>query len=377
MRRAAGLLLLATAIAGLSACGQAEEPVPERPSPTAGASGSRAAGARTVVDMTGRSIQVGETVRTVAALSPAAADFAVALGLQVVGRPTDTPEASAPGAKATGPTISPDFNAIAALAPDLVLADAAFHAGRTRDFDRFTYPVFVLKANSYTEVLAALTALGGATGRDEAAAAAREALSRRVERVVAAARVKAAGKPAPKVLIVTGGGRDIFAGGAGSYLGDLVRLLGGVNVLAAAAEGGPVAGFGVVDVAQAAGLNPEVVLALSSGQGGLASQVTAEPGLGELGSGEGGAGVRSGHGPVPACAGPAGGRSAGGVAAAPLAGLTGSPRSAAVSDSQDWADGATMAGRGRAHGAGGRMAGFLMPHKLLARTLTKRVEWLR
>ena len=62
MRRAAGLLLLATAIAGLSACGQAEEPVPERPSPTAGASGSRAAGARTVVDMTGRSIQVGETV---------------------------------------------------------------------------------------------------------------------------------------------------------------------------------------------------------------------------------------------------------------------------------------------------------------------------
>ena len=277
MRRAAGLLLLATAIAGLSACGQAEEPVPERPSPTAGASGSRAAGARTVVDMTGRSIQVGETVRTVAALSPAASDFAVALGLQVVGRPTDTPEASAPGAKATGPTISPDFNAIAALAPDLVLADAAFHAGRTRDFDRFTYPVFVLKANSYAEVLAALTALGGATGRDEAAAAAREALSRRVERVVAAARVKAAGKPAPKVLIVTGGGRDIFAGGAGSYLGDLVGLLGGANVLAAAAEGGPVAGFGVVDVAQAAGLNPEVVLALSSGQGGLASQVTANP----------------------------------------------------------------------------------------------------
>ena len=276
MKRALALLFIAAALPLLAGCGEAEDPVPERPSPTPEATANRAAGARSVIDMTGRPVQLDEEIRTVAAMSPAAAEFAAALGLEVVGRSSDTPETVAPGAKPTGSTISPDFNAIAALAPDLVLADAAYHAGRTRDFDRFAYPVYVLKANSYAEVLAALTALGEATGRAEAAASARAAIAARAEAAIATARAKAAGAKAPKVLILTGGGRDVFAGGTGSYLGDLVAVLGGENVQGSAAEGGPVAGFGVIEVTQAASLAPEVVLVLSSGVGGLAAQIASQ-----------------------------------------------------------------------------------------------------
>lgn len=274
---------LATAGAGLAAlavfvsCGEAPEPVPPRPTSTPESVTTRAPGARSVIDMMGRTVSVPDAVRTVAAMSPSAADFAVVLGLEVVGRSTDTPASVAPNAKPTGSTTSPDFNAIAALQPDLVLADAAFHSGRAGDFDRFAYPVFVLKANSYAEVLSALTALGAAAGRPEAAATARETIESFANRAVQSARARSASGPAPKVLILTGGGRDVFAGGAGSYLGNLAELLGGSNVLAAAAGGGPVTGFGVVDVGQAAALNPDVVFILSSGQGGLAARLRSDP----------------------------------------------------------------------------------------------------
>ncbi len=259
------------------ACGKASDPVPERPSPTPEITASRTAGSRTVIDMTGRLVSVGDDIHTVVAMSPSAADFAAALGLEIVGRSSDTPEVVAPGAKTTGSTISPDFNAIAALAPDLVIADAAYHSGRTRDFDRFALPVFVLKATTYAGVLEALGALGDAVGKPDEAHDAIDQLKGRAEAVITKAKERAAKSPAPRVLILTGGGRDVFAGGSSSYLGDLVRELGGTNVVAEAADGGPIAGFGVIDVGQAATLNPDVVLILSSGVGGLAAEVKADP----------------------------------------------------------------------------------------------------
>ncbi|MGE3076569.1 MAG: ABC transporter substrate-binding protein [Dehalococcoidia bacterium] len=268
-------VLGATALLASVACGKADEPVPERPSPTPEVTTTREAGTRTVTDMSGRSVLVSDEVRTVVAMSPSAADFATALGLEVVGRSSDTPEAVAPAAKTTGSTISPDFNAIAALDPDLVIADAAYHSGRTRDFDRFALPVFVLSANSYDGVLEALEALGDAANKQDEAKAAVDALRTRAEAVVAKAKQKSSGSAAPKVLILTGGGRDVFAGGDSSYLGDLVDRLGGTNVVAEAAEGGPIAGFGVIDVGQAATLGPDVVLILSSGTGGLADELKA------------------------------------------------------------------------------------------------------
>jgi iron complex transport system substrate-binding protein len=262
---------------GVVACGEAEEPVPERPSPTAQASAAPQTVTRTVTDMIGRTLSLPEQVMTVAALSPSAADFATALGLQVVGRSSDTAAAAAPSASATGSALSPDFNAVAALAPDLVIGDAAYHSGRTRDFDQFGFPVFVVKANTYDEVLLALDALGAATGRVDEAKAARDEVVATAETAIGAASVRGAGSPPPRVLILTGGGRDVFGGGGASYLGSMVSSLGATNVLETSVEGGPVPGFGVVDVGQSASLAPDVVLILSSGEGGLAARIKGHP----------------------------------------------------------------------------------------------------
>ena len=265
------------AAALLSACGETPGAVPQRPTPTPEASARAPRVSRIATDMLGRTVSLPEQVTKVAALSPSAAEFAVALGLEVVGRTTDTPAAIAPSATATGSAISPDFPAIAALAPDLVLGDAAYHSGRTRDFDRFGLPVFVLKANNFGEVLLAIDALGEAANRKPEAEALRASVTTAASSVVEDAKTRATGRPAPRVLILTGGGRDVFSGSEASYLGDLVKLLGAANVLAAAQEGGPVTGFGVVDVSQAATLRPDIVLILSSGEGGLVNRIKSNP----------------------------------------------------------------------------------------------------
>jgi iron complex transport system substrate-binding protein len=273
---AAGILLLAVA------CGEARAPVEARPTSTPTLERVTSAGSRATSDMLGRRVEVPTRAERVVALSPSAVEFAAALGVDVVGRPSD----GAPAAAGTiGPSISPDFNAVAALRPDLVLADASLHGARIKDFDRFPYPVFVLKAGSFDEVIAALSALGEALGRPEKAAEAIADIRARVDAVLDRVR----GMPAPTVLILTGTGRDTYAASNATYAGSLVTKLGGRNVLGAVPSGGPIAGFGLVEVGQVAGKNPDVVLVIPAGPGGLVEELRASPAW------VGGAAVRAGR----------------------------------------------------------------------------------
>lgn len=264
-------ILAATVL--LAACGKEQPEVAPRPTATPTLAGNTTPGERTLRDMAGRSVSLPAQVEHVVALSPSAVDFVVALGVQPIGRPSDSANAAAATAQVVGSTIAPDFNAIAALRPDIVVADAAYHGARTRDFDRFPFPVFVIAVNSYDGVLTAFAALGEALARQPAAKAAADELEKRAEAAVE--RAKGAGTA--RVLLLTGSGREVYAASDATYAGSLLKKLGATNVLGAAPEGAPLPGFGLVELAQAASLNPDVVLAISSGEGGLAAQVSASP----------------------------------------------------------------------------------------------------
>jgi iron complex transport system substrate-binding protein len=261
---AAGAVLLA------AACGEGRAPAEARPTPTPTLERVTTAGTRTTSDMLGRRVEVPARVERVVALSPSAVEFATALGVDVVGRPSDGAPAAA---GAIGLSISPDFNAVAALRPDLVLADASLHGARIKDFDQFPYPVFVLRAGSFDEVIAALSAVGEALGRPEKAAEAVAAIRARVDAVLDRVR----GAPVPTVLILTGTGRDVYAASDATYAGSLVTKLGGRNVLGAVPSGGPIAGYGLVEVSQVAARNPQVVLVIPAGSGGLAAEIRGSP----------------------------------------------------------------------------------------------------
>jgi ABC-type Fe3+-hydroxamate transport system substrate-binding protein len=267
-----GSLLLALTL--LTACGEERRSAPPRPTPTPTVSADVTAGTRTVVDMSGRLVRVPERVERVVVLSPSAREIAGALGVQIVGAPTDAP---APGAAPVGSALNPDFPAIAALQPDLVIADVSFHGSRGQDFDTFPYPVFVLGAATYNQILVAISRLGAAMNLADAAAAAVEQLTAEVDAILERVEALESARPAPRVLILTGGGRDVFVGGDETYLGSLVALLGGENVWAAAPEGGPLPGYGVVGVGESAATMPDVVLIIPSGEGGLPEVIAAEP----------------------------------------------------------------------------------------------------
>lgn len=269
----AQLALVALAAVLVAGCGKAQPEVGPRPTATPALERPTPAGERNLLDMTGRPVPLPSKVERVVVLSPSAADFVVALGVQPVGRPGDSSNPAVAAVQTVGSTISPDFNAIAALDPDVVVADATYHGARTRDFERFPFPVYVIKVGSYDDVLAAFRSLGEALGRSEEATAAAAEVERRTAGVLA----RIAGASPPTVLLVTGSGREVYAGSNSTYAGSLLAKLGAVNVAGSVPAGAPIAGFGLIELSQAASLNPDAVLAISSGGGGLGAQVLASP----------------------------------------------------------------------------------------------------
>lgn len=273
--RVPGLLLAIPLLLGLIACGNGAPPAAPRPTPTPTlVPASPSTDGATVTDMAGRQVRVPSAVDTVVALSPAAAEFALALGLEVVGRTTDAADiAGLEDTPAVGSALFPDFNAAAALDPDLLIADAVFQGGRERDFERFPYPVFVMSVPTLSDVSAGFVALGAATGREAEAAAEASRIQDEIDDVIASVR----GEGPVRVLILTGGGRDIYAASDDSYIGSMVTALGAENVLGAEPQGAPIPGFGLAEPAHVAVHDPDVVLLLSIEEGALAAELLALP----------------------------------------------------------------------------------------------------
>jgi iron complex transport system substrate-binding protein len=134
-----------------------------------------------------------------------------------------------------GDFVSPSVEAILQLRPDLVVLDAvqirtaeALRAGGVR--------TLVLDMHTVEDVLDGLTKVGEALGAAERAGQTRA----RLEAAIARARTQGRARARrPRVLLVVdreiGALRSIVASGPGSYLDELVTLLGGENVLAGSA----------------------------------------------------------------------------------------------------------------------------------------------
>jgi iron complex transport system substrate-binding protein len=133
-----------------------------------------------------------------------------------------------------GSFIAPNTEAIAKLQPTLVIVDDV-HARAAKGFTELGIPTIACPMHSLPDVKAALTRVGGAVGREAEAA-------RLVGVIDAALDAAAAGRQAgerPRVLIVLdrvkGGLGGLVAAGPGSWLDELVAVIGGENALAGAA----------------------------------------------------------------------------------------------------------------------------------------------
>jgi iron complex transport system substrate-binding protein len=191
--------------------------------------------------------------RRVVALAPSAAEILFALGAapRVVGVPDfadDLPEAAG---KARVGGFTPDLERVVSLAPDLVVVskDGTDRAAFEK-LEALGLKVVVTSGTTLAGVLEDVARVGRALGEDARARALVDALSRRI----AAAEAIGRARPPARALVLIWPDPPVAAG-AGTFVGDVLKRAGFVNVVPLAAGDWPRVSFEAL-----AAWNPDLVV---------------------------------------------------------------------------------------------------------------------
>lgn len=209
----------------------------------------------TLTDMLGRQVTIEAAPRRVAAISPAAVEYVYAASGASVTRPSDADEPpEAQSAADIGPSDAPDIGEIRDADPDLIIADSGTQEDLLAELETVGVPVVFVGASSFSGVLDGFALVGKAIDRQ--AEAAQAAASLRNQITVIGTRLPG---QQPAVLVLSGSSGDLRAALASSYAGDLVRLLGAVNVAALADV---VDAYRPITLDEIARLAPEIIIVL-------------------------------------------------------------------------------------------------------------------
>jgi iron complex transport system substrate-binding protein len=258
------LLVLATGLvlAGFLAvgCGSGDDETAAKPT-TVPATPTTAAVDISKDDL-GRQVTVPANAARVVAMSPSIVELMYEVGSTPVGRPSSAnyPEA-AKSLPAFGTSYQPNFEEIVAMKPDLIIADAIIQAGIVNDLAKLGIPVFAVKVASFEDVTHGLRVVGALTGKKEAGDTKAKALESKLGGVKA--KLPAGG---PSVLIVVAAGPNQFiAGKDSSYLGSLVKTLGGRNIVTTEPENFRFPGFADYSLERIVQADPDVIIGISVG----------------------------------------------------------------------------------------------------------------
>jgi iron complex transport system substrate-binding protein len=156
-----------------------------------------------------------------------------------------------------GTYTKPDPERIALLRPDMVIIQKTA-AGLADRLSALGIPHVEVKVGSLAEVFTMIGDIGRAVGLPERA----EKLNGEIRARLSAVRAETAGKTRPSVMIVVGRTpgllTNLVAVGPGAYLGELLEIAGGANVLTESTIAYP-----HISLETVVRLNPDVILDLS------------------------------------------------------------------------------------------------------------------
>ncbi len=253
---AAALALVVIILFGVACEGEAKAPV----SPSPGAL-EVASFPRVVRDMMGREVAIPARPQRVIATSPTTTELVYVLGGEIVARVTSAnyPPQVVP-LPTIGSTYNPNWEAILAQKPDLIVADSV---NQRQLIDRLTglgVPVVMAGAESFQDVLKAIEVVGKALGRDEEAQRAIKDLQDQRQSLLA----YLPQGPGPRVLIlIADADGNIYAAKPNSYVGSLAQELRVQNPVAGLPDSGPFPGYTLLSPELALQADPDVILALS------------------------------------------------------------------------------------------------------------------
>ena len=194
-----------------------------------------------------------ETQENVIASSVAVVQILDAIGVPMVGVPTSSYELpeSVKDAARIGNPMEPDMEIIASLEPTVIVSVDSLSADLQAQFDTLGAESLFVNLSSYDGLKTSVETLGEHFGKAEAAQAVIDAFKEKEENVATAIE----GKESPDVLIIFGAGSSFMVASETSYVGDLVKRVGGVNVI----QNAPAA-FSPVDMEYLASRNPDYIL---------------------------------------------------------------------------------------------------------------------
>lgn len=204
-------------------------------------------------------IPTGETLMfedKVVASSVAVVEILDALGVPMIGVPTsvyDLPESVAEVTRIGNP-MSPDIEVIASLEPTVVVSVDSLSAELSEQFELLGAESYFVNLTSYDGLKESIAKLGERFGMEEKA----NAMVAKFEAREAEITEATVSKEAPSVLILFGAGTSFMTVSENTYVGDLVKRVGGANIITDAPSS-----FSPVDMEYLADKNPEYILFMS------------------------------------------------------------------------------------------------------------------
>jgi iron complex transport system substrate-binding protein len=218
-----------------------------------------------VVDQVGRSLTLAAPPQRIVSLDPSVTEVLYAIGAQdrLVGV-TDfcdyPPEARRK--PHVGDMLSPNLETLVTLKPDLVVATREGNRKETFDqLERLGIPVYLVDPITVRDVLKLIADLGELTNRRDGTAA----VTRDLERRIAAVQERVAGRPRPRVLYVLWP-EPLIVPGRGVLVTELITLAGGASVTGDQGQGYP-----RLSLEAAVGRKPEVIILARHGSRGGAT----------------------------------------------------------------------------------------------------------
>lgn len=229
--------------------------------------------ARTFVDAVGREVTLEAPPQRVVGMSASINEMLFAVGVEPAGV---TAAMQYPPAAAELPVFGsgyqPNLEALAALEPDLIIANAQLNMQILPQLEEIA-PVIVVLTNSVQDVIDNVRLIGQVTWHDTSA----EYLARTFEQfLVMADAVGASVDDAPSVLILVGTLDQPNYGKSATYLGDMLARLGAQNVADSEADAGPFPGYAQLNIEAILEADPDVIFTVTRGAPAPLPEMMAE-----------------------------------------------------------------------------------------------------
>lgn len=212
-----------------------------------------------ITDMLGRPVEIAAKPVRIASISPTATETLYAAGGKAIARDTGSrhPE-EVLGLPVLGGAYSPNFEAIAAQRPDLILMEALSQARHLGPLSQLGAPVVALRAASLEDITTGIKLVGQIIGNEEGAEQAAAEISARVMNAVEGA---TAGRSA--LVLISDADRNLYVAKPQSYPGAITGILQLSNPAADLPDSGTFPGFAQVSAEQLLGMDPDFLFTIT------------------------------------------------------------------------------------------------------------------